>query len=559
MWPPDRPVDGRRKATVRSPCTDWNVRQMVDHLLAGQHTSAVVMGARRPLPALGPAPGALKKAFRTSAAALVAAFDEPGALERTVRAPIGEVPGAVALRLQTIEHLVHGWDLARAIGQKALFDEATVEREIEFARGRPHGTDAVRTGHSVRAVRAAPDDAPRSTGWPRCSDATSPSDPYTVHRGTPRPQPSRGTRTTMKKTKLKITIAGAALVAAVATGTALAANGSSTGSGSTSGSTSGAERTRTEHAEQKTPSVIKADGPNVFPHSLDFDARSNTFFAGSLKHGTVSAVRPDGKVRTFIDDPELVSAQAVLVDRERDRILVSNVDYGTADRSRKDAPFRVAGVGSYDLKSGKQDWCVDLTALTLDGKQHLISDVTVAPDGTAYAVDELTPTVFRIDRTGHASVFLRNDLLKGTLEIPDLLNGVGMSAVEWVEGNQLIIAMADGSLVRVPVKHPEKAQEVKLSAPLGSPTAGMRLLKDGSIAAVSSGLLTGKPAPIQRVEPRDGWKKATVKVTDTVEDPVTSDVTAGPDGTTYALSGGLADLFAGKPHDGFSLTPVKTD
>ncbi|MGO4427947.1 hypothetical protein AB4Z54_56855, partial [Streptomyces sp. MCAF7] len=174
----------------------------------------------------------------------------------------------------------------------------------------------------------------------------------------------------------------------------MAANGSSAGSGSTSG----AERTRTEQAEQaeqKKPSVIKADGSNVFPHSLDFDARSNTFFAGSLKHGTVSAVSPDGKVRTFIDDPEMVSAQAVLVDRERSRILVSNVDYGTADRSRKNAPFRVAGVGSYDLKSGKQNWCVDLTAVTLDGKQHLISDVTVAPDGTAYAVDELTPTVFR--------------------------------------------------------------------------------------------------------------------------------------------------------------------
>ncbi|WP_206311703.1 hypothetical protein [Streptomyces sp. DASNCL29] len=83
---------------------------------------------------------------------------------------------------------------------------------------------------------------------------------------------------------------------------------------------------------------------------------------------------------------------------------------------------------------------------------------------------------------------------------------------------------------------------MKLSAPLGSPTAGMRLLKDGSIAAVSSRL-----------------KKATVKVTDTVEDPATSDVTAGPNGTTYALSGGLADLFAGKPHDGFDLTPVTTD
>ncbi|CDR07163.1 TIGR03086 family metal-binding protein [Streptomyces iranensis] len=120
-----------------TPCTGWNVQQLVDHLVAGQHTFAVAMGAEPPWPALDadPAPEALKETFRTSAAALVAAFEGPGALERTVRAPIGEVPGAVALRLQTIEHLVHGRDLAQAIGQKALFDDATVEREIEFARG----------------------------------------------------------------------------------------------------------------------------------------------------------------------------------------------------------------------------------------------------------------------------------------------------------------------------------------------------------------------------------------------------------------------------------------
>ncbi|ONK11817.1 hypothetical protein [Streptomyces sp. MP131-18] len=47
-----------------------------------------------------------------------------------------------------------------------------------------------------------------------------------------------------------------------------------------------------------------------------------------------------------------------------------------------------------------------------------------------------------------------------------------------------------------------------------------------------------------------------MSVTDTVEDPVTSDVTAGPDGTTYALSGGLAALLAGRPNDGFALPSV---
>ncbi|MEU6536866.1 hypothetical protein [Streptomyces sp. NPDC047000] len=363
----------------------------------------------------------------------------------------------------------------------------------------------------------------------------------------------------MKNTKLKIALAGSAFVALAATGTALAATGSSTGSGSNS--SSAAERSPSKpgrQVKQQTSGVIKADGANVFPHSLGFDAASKTFFAGSLKHGKVYATGPDGKVRTVVDDPQLVSAQAVLADSKRGRVLVSNVDYGLADHSHQDAPFRVAGVGSYDMKSGKQNWCVDLTAVLLDGKKHLISDVTVAPDGTAYAVDELTPTVFRIDRTGHASVLLRSPLLQGTLDIPNLLNDVGMSAVEWVKGNQLVIAMADGSMVRVPVRHPGQAEPVKLSAPLASPAAGMQLLKDGSIAAVSSGLLSGKPAQIQHIQPRDGWKEATVKVTDSVNDPATSDVTAGPAGTVYALSGGLADLLAGKPNTGFTLTPVKT-
>ncbi|MEU1984043.1 hypothetical protein [Nocardia sp. NPDC019395] len=353
----------------------------------------------------------------------------------------------------------------------------------------------------------------------------------------------------MKNTKLKIATASAALVVAAAIAAASPAHGSPTGP----------EQPRMEQNQQQASGVIKADGPNVFPHSLDFDAQSKTFFAGSLKNGTVSVFGPDGKVSTFIQDPAIVSAQAVNVDRERNRVLVSNTDYGLADRSNKDDPFRIAGVGSYDLASGRQHWCADLTTLTQDGKKHLISDVTVAPDGTAYAVDELTPTIFRIDQEGRASIFLQNDLLQGKLDIPDFLNGVGMAAVEWVEGDQLIIAMAEGSLVRVPVQHPEEAQPVKLSAPLASPAAGMRLLGDGSIAAVSSGLLSGEPAQIQRVEPRDGWKEATVRVTGTVEDPVTSDVTEGPGGTTYALSGGLAAFLGGKPNDGFTLTPVETD
>ncbi|MFI1394601.1 TIGR03086 family metal-binding protein [Streptomyces sp. NPDC020681] len=127
--------------TAPTPCSDWNVRQLVDHLLTGQRVFTEVM-AEQPT-ADGPEqpvgtesmPASLKAAFRQSAGTLVAAFAPPGALERTVQAPIGAVPGVVALHLQTMEHLVHGWDLAQATGRKALFDDTAVERETEFARG----------------------------------------------------------------------------------------------------------------------------------------------------------------------------------------------------------------------------------------------------------------------------------------------------------------------------------------------------------------------------------------------------------------------------------------
>ncbi len=133
-----------------TPCRDWTVRELVDHLLAGQRTFVVVMTDQQ---------RAGEDTFRVSAARLVSAFDQPGALQRTVQAPIGAVPGAVALHLQTIEHLVHGWDLAWATGRKLLVDEGVVEGEIEFAESMVAQLPAG-PGGPFAAPRLAPAGAP---------------------------------------------------------------------------------------------------------------------------------------------------------------------------------------------------------------------------------------------------------------------------------------------------------------------------------------------------------------------------------------------------------------
>lgn len=140
-------LTGRLVAGVRpeqwslpTPCSAWSVRQLVDHLVLGQQLFARVLAgepfeeafpAVRDVPdRLGPEPAA---AYDASAGELRAAFAAPGVLERTVRVPFGTVPGTVALHLRLTESLVHGWDLATAIGVPFDPPAALVEPELAFS------------------------------------------------------------------------------------------------------------------------------------------------------------------------------------------------------------------------------------------------------------------------------------------------------------------------------------------------------------------------------------------------------------------------------------------
>jgi hypothetical protein len=305
--------------------------------------------------------------------------------------------------------------------------------------------------------------------------------------------------------------------------------------------------------------TIAVAAPGVFPHSADYDSRTGTFLVGSLKKGTVTLVDRDGSARTLVDDPTLVSVQGIRIDRVRNRVLITNVDLGTADTTNAAGPLKVAGIGSYDLRTGRRQWYTDLAAITPKATSHLAADVVVDSDGTAYVVDTQSPTLFRISHTGKASVLLTSPLLAGTpgLGVPGVLPDIAASAIALVSGDLLIVAKGDGTLLRVPIHHPDQASAVKLDTGLVPLAASLRVLPDGSIAAVSSGLLTQKPAVVQRVRPDSSWRSAKVTVTDTVPDPITSGITAGPYGSTYTVSGGLADLLQHKPNAGFTLRQVR--
>ena len=125
-----------------TPCPEWPVRGVVNHLVGGNLLFARILAGERLPPReelvaasrtdrLGEDPVA---AYRQAADRLLGAFETDGVLQQTFTVPRGPVPGIAALQLRIVEALVHGWDVARATGRPARFPEELAERALQFTR-----------------------------------------------------------------------------------------------------------------------------------------------------------------------------------------------------------------------------------------------------------------------------------------------------------------------------------------------------------------------------------------------------------------------------------------
>jgi uncharacterized protein (TIGR03086 family) len=105
-----------------TPDTEWNVRDLVSHVLsenlwapplfAGSTISEV--GDRFDGDVLGTDPHG---SWRTASVHALEAADEPGAMDRTVHLSFGDFPGREYAMQLFADHLIHAWDLARAIAR----------------------------------------------------------------------------------------------------------------------------------------------------------------------------------------------------------------------------------------------------------------------------------------------------------------------------------------------------------------------------------------------------------------------------------------------------------
>jgi uncharacterized protein (TIGR03086 family) len=167
-----------------TPCSRWNLRQLVEHMTlenrgfaaaAGGETSDRTVWTDRSFDA------DLRSDYIRSADLVLTAFGADGVLDRPFWLPrINDrepFAGRRAVSFHLLDYVVHTWDVAAASGQTVELDHDLVAAALEIAhREVPDGPRRHRPDASFAPPVPAPDDAPpfdrllavlgRSPHWP---------------------------------------------------------------------------------------------------------------------------------------------------------------------------------------------------------------------------------------------------------------------------------------------------------------------------------------------------------------------------------------------------------
>jgi uncharacterized protein (TIGR03086 family) len=122
-------------------CTEWTVRDVLNHVTGGAtYFARVAEEGSVPdedIPQLLGGGDNLgddyKGAFNAAADRAMAAFSQPGVLEKQVKLPFGEMPAGVALNIAIFDVSTHNCDIAQATGQQ-MQDQDVLNTALEVGR-----------------------------------------------------------------------------------------------------------------------------------------------------------------------------------------------------------------------------------------------------------------------------------------------------------------------------------------------------------------------------------------------------------------------------------------
>ena len=145
-----------------TPCAEWTVDDLIQHVFAVSGR-AKAMAAGIDVVADGsigdPVGEDLTTSYRESVASVRRAFGDRAIFDTLLTTPMGPYPGRVVFTVTSIEHLIHGWDLAAAIGVPFQFDPDVIERSFQAISDMPDVFANFRTSGAYSPPLTAGDDA----------------------------------------------------------------------------------------------------------------------------------------------------------------------------------------------------------------------------------------------------------------------------------------------------------------------------------------------------------------------------------------------------------------
>lgn len=147
-----------------TPCSEWNLGDLLGHMTA-QHRgfAAASRGQGADLTLWKSDPGALDAVgdYQSAASAVLSAFAVEGVPERSFTLPeiSTEIafPGSQAIGFHFIDYVVHGWDVARTLGERYVLDDALAAAAERIAAMVPDGPERLSASAAFRpALRPSP-------------------------------------------------------------------------------------------------------------------------------------------------------------------------------------------------------------------------------------------------------------------------------------------------------------------------------------------------------------------------------------------------------------------
>ena len=146
--------------TWPTPCAGWNLADLLCHMIAQHYGFAAAAegnGADASAWQVPPVAADASSAYAAAARRVIAAFAADDVLERSFWLP--EIRGGIRLRARTaigfhlVDYVVHGWDVAAALGVQADYPPDVVAAALAIAEQVPDDATRLAAGAAFRPAR----------------------------------------------------------------------------------------------------------------------------------------------------------------------------------------------------------------------------------------------------------------------------------------------------------------------------------------------------------------------------------------------------------------------